>query len=320
MWVFFFFFCFYCQPPTSSCMCFVFNLSRFLNWFVEAAWKSLEKNLPQGWAVPKKRNSRESVLQYAFPDLAKVTFKGGIQGGADEAARRRSRWAQFFSNAWRGCTPQGAVLTPTQTSRPDRSPCMCHRRTVGCRCCCVTCLRLTLGLLQTLAVHRDAAVAVQLLPLWWRRLVLVCRAAVGSLFALLTTVPSESEVRYSFRKRTRGRWYYGEILQEPFKDLTPWPTNKTITSFPAQPFLPSRKSKHHIKPPNYEGLFIVFNECVPLSAPKCSSPIILFVYVDLKTDEISLTDERRKQRWEVAAPSSFWKPQRRTRKRTSLKE
>lgn len=60
---------------------------------------------------------------------------------------------------------------------------------------CVTCvclrLSLSLLLLQTLAVHRNAAVAVQLLALGGRRLVLVGRAVVGSLLVLLTAVPPE---------------------------------------------------------------------------------------------------------------------------------
>lgn len=55
------------------------------------------------------------------------------------------------------------------------------------------CLSLSLLLLQTLTVHGDAAVAVQLLPLGRGRLVLVGRAVVCPLFVLLTAVPPDSE-------------------------------------------------------------------------------------------------------------------------------
>jgi hypothetical protein len=44
---------------------------------------------------------------------------------------------------------------------------------------------------QALAVHRDAAVAVQFLSLWWG--CLVHRPAVGSLFILLAAVPSAAQ-------------------------------------------------------------------------------------------------------------------------------
>lgn len=64
---------------------------------------------------------------------------------------------------------------------------------------------MTLGLLQTLAVHRNAAVAVQLLPLWRWRLVGVGGAGVGSLFILLTTVPPGSERGHEFKKKGQGR-------------------------------------------------------------------------------------------------------------------
>lgn len=53
----------------------------------------------------------------------------------------------------------------------------------------VTCLRLVLLLRQTLAVDRNATVAMQLLSLRWWRLVLDGRAVVGSLLVLLTTIP-----------------------------------------------------------------------------------------------------------------------------------
>lgn len=61
---------------------------------------------------------------------------------------------------------------------------------------CVTCMRLILGLLlllQTLAVHRNAAVTVQLLSFRWRRLVLVGCAVVGSWLVLLAAVPPERQ-------------------------------------------------------------------------------------------------------------------------------
>lgn len=53
------------------------------------------------------------------------------------------------------------------------------------------CLSLCLLLLQTLAVHRNAAVTVQLLSFRRRRLVLVGRAVVGPLLVLLAAIPSE---------------------------------------------------------------------------------------------------------------------------------
>lgn len=57
----------------------------------------------------------------------------------------------------------------------------------------VTCLRLDLLLLQTLAVDRNATVAVQLLSLRWWCLVLDGCAVVSALLVLLTAVPSEKK-------------------------------------------------------------------------------------------------------------------------------
>lgn len=48
-------------------------------------------------------------------------------------------------------------------------------------------LRVGLLVMQALAVHRDAAVTVQLFSLWWGRL--VHGSAVGSLLVLLAAVP-----------------------------------------------------------------------------------------------------------------------------------
>lgn len=50
-----------------------------------------------------------------------------------------------------------------------------------------------MGLLvmQALAVHRDATVAVQFLSLWWG--CLVHRPAVGSLFILLAAIPPAAQ-------------------------------------------------------------------------------------------------------------------------------
>lgn len=70
---------------------------------------------------------------------------------------------------------------------PPLPPCSPHHHTWSLRA-----LVGRLLVVQALAVHRDAAVAVQLLPLWGRRL--VHRAVVGSLLVLLAAVPPAQRV------------------------------------------------------------------------------------------------------------------------------
>lgn len=160
------------------------------------------------------------------------------------------------------------------SENPDRSASASQEK-VGCRCCCATCLCLTLGLLQTLAVHRNAAVAVQLLPLWRRRLVGVCSAAVGSLFILLTTVPSESEGERELRNK---KWVGG--MEDHF------------TVIFHSDSLVSKQTNRLLPCPSFVFVFCV---SFPLIKPNCHFEFVL--ESNSKTNPISIT-HKQKQRSE----------------------
>lgn len=134
--------------------------------------------------------------------------------------------------------------------------------------CCATCLCLTLGLLQTLAVHRNAAVAVQFLPLWWRRLVGVGSAAVGSLFVLLTTVPSESGGRRELRKMRAGLFY---------SDISEWLSGQQTNQ----------------SPPSLPDICFVLLCLILLIKP--NSPFELVLELNSKTNQISMTHKQKQQ-------------------------
>lgn len=80
------------------------------------------------------------------------------------------------------CSPSCSLILVPPVLPLSATPCPAPLLTLAC-----SSLRVGLLVMQALAVHRDAAVAVQLFSLGWG--CLVHRSAVGSLLVLLAAVP-----------------------------------------------------------------------------------------------------------------------------------
>lgn len=149
---------------------------------------------------------RTASVSVVIPVYWLLSSKGHIRRGVNEASGEHGHVWEFFSlychSVW--TEQRTAAHVPTELFADYRKDCSSEKNCLLNVWCWVsniyakgtwlrtdvTCLRLDLLLLQTLAVDRNATVAVQLLSLRWWRLVLDGRAVVSTLLVLLTAVPS----------------------------------------------------------------------------------------------------------------------------------